>query len=119
MTLPPELRRVIEALPSLPRHVVRAVVALVEAALESTEVTLTVQVCHLVSCGLRVKTRQNNVQAGGRRQRGKRSVNLVGQSTRTNLRIESSARIRPNIVGDACNGLGCGRLLAERAIAAV
>ncbi len=31
MTLPPELRQVIKAWPSLPRHVVRAILALVES----------------------------------------------------------------------------------------
>jgi hypothetical protein len=31
MTLPPELRRVIEAWTSLPRHIVRAVMALVDS----------------------------------------------------------------------------------------
>jgi hypothetical protein len=36
-TLPPELNQVIEAWPSLPRHIVRAVMALVESALEAPE----------------------------------------------------------------------------------
>jgi hypothetical protein len=31
MSLPPELRRVIEAWPSLPRHIVRTIVALVDS----------------------------------------------------------------------------------------
>jgi hypothetical protein len=35
MTLPLELRQVIVAWPSLPRHIVRAVMALVESALEA------------------------------------------------------------------------------------
>ena len=35
-TLPLELHQVIEAWPSLPRHIVRAVMALVESSLEAT-----------------------------------------------------------------------------------
>jgi len=35
MTLPTELRRIIETWPSLPRHIVRAITALVESAFEA------------------------------------------------------------------------------------